>query len=159
MAFGCCREDDAGEIFEIDLVADAHAGGNGGEVVEGGLAPLEEGVTLTIALELKRGVEVVGVDGAKLIDLDGVVDDELGGLEGVDFFRVAAKGLHGIAHGGEIDDGGDTGEILHEDAGGHVGDLTRGLGGGLPLGEKPDVVSGDSAAIFMAEQVFKQDTE
>ncbi len=42
-------EDDAGEVFEVDLVADAHAGRHGGEVVEGGLAPLEEGVALAVA--------------------------------------------------------------------------------------------------------------
>ena len=85
-------EDDAGEIFEVDLVADAHAGRHGGEVVEGGLAPFEEGVALAVALEFERGVEVVGVDGAELIDLDGVVDDQLGGLERVDLLRVAAQG-------------------------------------------------------------------
>ena len=56
-------------------MADAHAGRDGGEVVEGGLAPLEEGVALAVAGELEGGVEVVGVDGAKLVDLDGVVDD------------------------------------------------------------------------------------
>jgi hypothetical protein len=47
-------EDDAGEVFEIDLVADAHAGRHGGEVAEGGLAPLEEGVALAVALELEE---------------------------------------------------------------------------------------------------------
>ena len=122
-ASACGGEDDAGEVFEVDLVADAHAGGDGGEVVEGGLAPLEEGVALAVALELERGVGVVGVGGAELVDLDGVVDDELGGLEGVDFVGVAAEGAHGVAHGGEVDDGGNAGEVLHEDAGGHVGDL------------------------------------
>jgi len=63
-------------------VADAHAGRHGGEVVEGGLAPLEEGVALAVAGEFECGVEVVGVDGAEFVDLDGVVDDEFGGLEG-----------------------------------------------------------------------------
>ena len=47
-------EDDAGEVFEIDLVADAHAGRHGGEVVEGGLAPLQKGVALAVALELEQ---------------------------------------------------------------------------------------------------------
>ena len=131
-ASGCGGEDDAGEVLEVDLVADAHAGRDGGEVVEGGLAPLEEGVALAVALELERGVEVVGVGGAELVDLDGVVDDQLGGLQRVDLFGVAAEGLHGVAHGGEIDDGGDAGEVLHEDAGGHVGDLAGGLGLGVP---------------------------
>jgi hypothetical protein len=117
-------EDDAGEVFEVDLVADAHSGGNGGEVVKRGLAPLEEGIALAVAGELECGVEVVGVGGAELVDLDRVVDDQFGGLQRVDLFGVAAKGLHGVAHGGEVDDGGNAGEVLHKHAGGHVGDLS-----------------------------------
>ena len=88
-----------------------------------------------------------------------MVDDQLGGLERVDLFGVAAEGAHGVAHGGEIDDGGDAGEVLHEDAGGHVGDLAGGLGLGVPGGEELDVVRGDGAAVFVAEEVFEQDAE
>ena len=88
-----------------------------------------------------------------------MVDDQLGGLERIDLFRVAAEGLHGIAHGGEIDDGGDAGEVLHEDAGGHVGDLAGWLGLGVPGGEEADVVGGDGVAVFVAEEIFEQDAE
>ena len=140
-------------------MADAHAGRDGGEVAEGGLAPLEEGVALAVALELERGVEVVGVGGAELVDLDGVVDDQLGGLEGVDPLGVAAEGAHGVAHGGQIDDGGDAGEVLHEDAGGHEGDLAGGFGLGVPVGEELDVVGGDGAAVFVAEEIFEEDAK
>ena len=65
-----------------------------------------------------------------------MVDDQLGGLEGVDLFGIAAEGLHGVAHGGEVDDGGDAGEVLHQDAGGHVGDLAGGFGFGIPVARK-----------------------
>ena len=85
-------EDDAGEIFEVDLVADAHAGGNGGEVAEGSLAPLEEGVALAVALEFEERVGVVGCGGAEFVDLDGVVDDQLGGDERVDAGRGRRRG-------------------------------------------------------------------
>jgi hypothetical protein len=120
-ACGLCAaggEDDAGQVFEVDLVADAHAGRDGREVAERGLAPLEEGVALAVALEFEGGVEVVGVAGAEFVDLDGVVDDQLRGLERVDLLRIAAEQLHGIAHGGEVDHRGDAGEVLHEDAAG-----------------------------------------
>ena len=152
-------EDDAGEIFEIDLVADAHAGRHGGEVAEGRLAPLEEGVTLAVALELEQRVGVVGRGRAVLVHLHGVVDDELGGGEGIDALGIAAEGLDGVAHGGQIDDGGDAGEVLHEDAGRHVGDLAAGLGFGVPVGEELDVGGGDVDAVFAAQQVFQQDFE
>ncbi len=158
-ATGRGGEDDAGEVFEVDLVADAHAGGDGGEVAEGGLAPLEEGVALAVALELERGVHVVGVGGAELVDLDGVVDDELGGLERVDLFGVAAQRPHGIAHRREIDDGGDAGEVLHEHPGGHVGDLAGGRRLRVPAGQEANVIRTNRSAVFAAEQVFEQDAQ
>ncbi len=52
-------EDDAGEVFEVDLVADAHAWGDGGEVAKGGLAPFQEGVALAVALEFEQRVGVI----------------------------------------------------------------------------------------------------
>ena len=81
------------------------------------------------------------------------------GMSGLTRVGVAAEGLDGVAHGGEVDDGGDAGEVLHEDAGGHVGDLAAGLGLGVPLGEELDVGGGDVHAVFAAEQIFKQDLE
>jgi hypothetical protein len=73
-------EDYAGQVFEIDLVADAHARRDGGEVSKRRLAPFEEGVALAVALELEQRVGVVGRGRAELIDLDGVIDDQFGGL-------------------------------------------------------------------------------
>ena len=59
----------------------------------------------------------------------------------------------------EVDDGGHAGEVLHEHAGGHVGDLAAGLGLGIPLGEELDVVGGDVHAVFAAQQIFEQDLQ
>ncbi len=97
--------------------------------------------------------------GSRIRRPDGVVDDELGGLERVDLLGVAAEGAHGVAHGGQIDDGGDAGEVLHEDAGRHVGDLAGGFGPGVPVGEEADVVRGDRAAVFVAQQILQQDAQ
>ncbi len=88
-----------------------------------------------------------------------MVDDQLGGREGIDALGIAAEGLDGVAHGGEIDDGGHAGEVLHEDAGGHVGDFAAGLGLGVPVGEEFDVGGGDVDAVFAAQQIFEQDFE
>ena len=41
--------------------------------------------------------------------------------------RIAAERAHGIAHCGEIDHGGDAGEVLHQHAGGAEGDLALAL--------------------------------
>ena len=88
-----------------------------------------------------------------------MVDDQLGGRERIDALGIAAKSLDGVAHGGQIDDGGNAGEVLHEDAGRHVGDFAAGLGFGVPVGEEFDVGGGDVDAVFAAEQIFKQDFE
>ena len=152
-------EDHAGQVLEIDLVADAHARRHGGEVAEGRLAPLEECVALAVALELEQRVGVVGRGRAVLVHLHGVVDDEFGGREGIDALGIAAEGLDGVAHGGQIDDRRDAGEVLHEHAGRHEGDLAAGLGLGVPVGEELDVGGGDVDAVFAAQQVFEQDFE
>ena len=134
-------------------------GGTAEKLRKADLAPLEEGVALAVALELEQRVGLVGRGRAVLVHLHGVVDDELGGSEGIDALGIAAEGLDGVAHGGQIDDGGDAGEVLHEDAGRHVGDLAAGLGLGVPVGEELDVGGGDVDAVFAAEQVFEQDLE
>ena len=99
-------EDYAGEVFEIDLVDDAGVGRDDGEVAEAGLSPAEEGVALFVALEFEQRVHVEGAGGAEFVDLHGVVDDEFDGLQRIDERGIAAELLHGVAHGGEIDDAG-----------------------------------------------------
>jgi len=126
------------------------------------LAPAEEGVALDIALHFEFGIEGENVGGAEFVNLHGVVDDEFGGEERIDFFRVAAEGADGIAHGGEIHDGWNAGEILEEDAGGHEGDFFFGCaggGGGVPGGEGADIVGMNELAVFVAEEIFEQDFE
>ena len=49
-------EHDAREIFDVDLMYDAGVGRNRAEALERALSPLEEGVTLLIALELEVGI-------------------------------------------------------------------------------------------------------
>ena len=77
-------EDHAREVLEVDLVDDPGVGRHDREAVEGVLAPAQERVALVVALELALGVEAEGVVGAEDVDLDRVVDDQLGGHERVD---------------------------------------------------------------------------
>ena len=130
-------EDDAGQIFEIDLVADASVRRNYFEILKAFLAPAQEGVALDIALHFEVGVEGEGAGDAEFVHLHGVVNYQLGGEQGIDFFRFAAQLAHGFAHGGEVHYGGNAGEILEQDAGGHEGDFffggalgARGVPGG-----------------------------
>ena len=85
-----------------------------------------------------------------------VVDDQLGRNERVDLGRVAAQGLHRLAHGGQVDDGGHAGQVLQDHPGRGELDLGVRLRVRVPVGQGVDVVGGDVEAVFVAEQVLEQ---
>ncbi len=152
--------DDAGEIFKIDLMANARARRHHLEISEALLSPAEEGVALDIAQKFDFVVEGQRIGGAKLIHLDGVVNDQFDGKQRIDFVGIAAKTADGVAHRGEVHHGGDAGEILHQDAGGHEGNfagniLRRGGRFGLPTSQRLNVVAMDGAIVFVAEKIFE----
>ena len=152
------RHHDAGEIFQVDLMDDAGIGRHDLEVLQGGLAPAQEAVTLHVALELDLAVEVQRVRAAIHVDLHRMVDHQFRRNERVDQLRVATELGHGIAHRGEVDHARHAGEVLQHHAGRHEGDLGVGLGGGLPRCNRFDVVRSDRhPAVLAAQQVLQQD--
>ncbi len=102
---------------------------------------------------------VVGAGGAEFVHLHRVVDDQLGRHQRIYALRIAAQRLDGVAHGGQVDDGGHAGKVLHQHARGHVGNLAAGLGLGVPVGQEVDVAGGNVHAVFAAQQVFKQNLQ
>ena len=56
LALAFFGEDDACQILDIDLVHDAGVGRHHAEIAESALAPAQEGISLTVALELHTGV-------------------------------------------------------------------------------------------------------
>ncbi len=106
--------DDLGEVFEIDLVADAGARRHDAEIVEGGLAPAQEGVALAVALELVADVVAEGVGLPKLSTITEWSMTRSTGESGLILLGVAAELRHRLAHGGEIDHRRHAGEILHQ---------------------------------------------
>ncbi len=113
--------DDIGQIFQVDLVDDAGHRRDDTEIAEGRLSPFEKLVALAVALEFHLGVAGERVGGGEEIHLDGMVDDQVHRHERVDPLRVAAQTGHGGAHGGQVHNRRDAGEILHDDAGGQEG--------------------------------------
>ena len=149
-------EDDAGEVLDVDLVDDAGIRRHRLEVLQGFLAPAQEGIALGVALELDLGVEIQRGLAAVVVDHHRVVDDQLDGAERVDLGGVAAERLDGVAHGGEIDHAGHAGEVLQDHAGGREVDV---LGGQLlEIGSRKscDVLLLDVDAILVAEEVLQQ---
>src|SRR5438067_624874 len=121
------------------------------------LAPAEELVALPVPLELQRRVPHDGVGHAEYVDGDRVVDDEVDGDAGLEARRVAAPLRHGVAHGGQVDEGGDAGEVLHQDAGrpeGDLGAVARPAGG-----EALDVGGGHGHTVLGAEEVLEEDLQ
>ena len=148
-----------GQVLDVDLVDDAGARGDDLEVVERALAPTEELVTLLVALVLDLDVLLEGVRSTEGLDDDRVVDDHLGRRQRVDLVRVATEGRDCLAHGGQVDNAGNTGEVLHDHARRRELDLGVGLGIGIPVGQGVDVRLGDVGAVLGTEQVLREDLE
>ena len=146
------RLDDAREVLEVDLVDDPGAGRDDLQAVEGALSPAQEGVPLAVALELELDVPREGELRRELVHLDGVVDDELGRDHRVDPGGVAAEVAHRVPHRGEVDDRGDAGEVLVDDAAGPEGDLARRLVGRDPAGDRLEVLA-------RPKEVLEQDAQ
>ena len=151
--------DDRREELEVHLVDDAGPGRHDPQVAERGLGPAQELVALAVALVLALDVEGERPGRAEPVDLDGVVDDEVGRDERVDPRRVAAEIGHRVAHDREVDDRGHAGEVLEDDPGRHERDL--GLRGDArpPGGERLDVLRPDDAAAGVAQDVLEQDLQ
>ena len=150
--------DDRREVFEIHLVHDAGVGRHGAEILERRLAPAQERVALLIALEFEQRVQLEGVVGAVVIDLHGVIDDQIDRDQRIGLLGIGAHFLERVAHGGEIDYAGHAGEILQDHAGRAEVDLAR-VGFGVPLGDVFDVGALDGGAVFEAQQVFEENLD
>ena len=110
------NEDNARQIFQVDLVHDAGVRRHDCEILKSRLSPTQEGVAFLVAQKLQLGVELQRPRGSEFIHLHRVIDHQFSGLQRIDQLGIATQALHGIAHGGEIDHGGYSGEILKQDA-------------------------------------------
>ena len=117
------RLDNAGEELQVHLVADAGVRRHDLERLERALTPAEERVALPVALELELGVAADRQTTREVVDLHRVVDHQLGRDQRVDQARVASERRHRIAHRRQVDDGGDAGEVLEQNAGRRERDL------------------------------------
>ena len=138
-------------------MADAGARRHDAEIIEGGLAPFQEAITLAVALIFDIDILFQGARRAEVIDDHRMVDDEIDRGQRIDLLRIAAERDKCVAHRGEIDHGGNASEILHQHARRTEGDLDFALALGCqPAGEGFDILLRDRAAVFMAQQIFEQ---
>ena len=151
--------DEGRQVLQVDLVADTVSGGNGAEVLEGPLGPLEEGVPLLVPLEVELLVELERIVPSSIIRVDGVVDDQVHGDEGVDELGVLAHGLDGVPHGCQVGDGGSTGKVLEEDPCGDPRDVAVGVLDCVPGCCGEDILIGDDLAIPLPEHGLDEDLD
>ena len=110
-------------------------------------------------LHLHKGKAMAAITAEPNLKIAIVVDDEIDRDLRIDDTGIAAEIGRGVAHGGKVDDRRHAGEILHQDAGGAVGDLAVGSALLHPFGDRLDVVGGDAAPVFEAQQIFQQHLE
>jgi hypothetical protein len=147
------------QILEIDLMNDAGVRRNDAEVLERLLTPAEKCVALLVAFEFAIRIDEERRLGTVLVDLHRMVDDEIDGLEWIDLLRVAAEPGERVAHCGEVDDGGNAGEILEEHAGCAERDFLLDAAFDVPLCQGFDVRRLDELSVLVSEEVLEEDLE
>src|SRR6185437_14815675 len=143
----------AGQVFDVDLVHDAGAGRHHLEVVERALTPAQELVALAVALVFDLDVALERVRGPEEVGDHRVVDDQVGGRQRVDLVGISAEVADRLAHGGQVDDAGHPGEVLHDHPRGGELDLHARVGRRIPVGDGLDVVLDDVGAVLGAQQI------
>ncbi len=113
------------------------SGGTTEKLSNAPLTPAQERIALAIALELAFHVDGESVAARERVDLDRVVDDELGRDERVDSLGVAAELDDRVAHRSEVDDAGNASEVLHQHARRCERDLLARLGVARPIRRSP----------------------
>ncbi len=150
------------QILQVDLMHDSGSRGHHPEVLEGLLGPAQQLVPLPVPLVLEIDVLGEGERGPEAIDLDRVVDDQIGRNQGVDVGDIAAEPRDGVAHGRQIDHRGDTGEILeHHPARQERQFHCRPFSGRprLPPRQGPNQIPIHELAASVAKYVFQQDAD
>ena len=149
------RANDARQILQIHLMADARSRRHRFEILKRGLSPTQERVTLHVALKFEFGVQCERIAGAEIVHLHRVVDDQFHGKERIDALWIAADFVDGLAHRGEIDDRGNTSEILQKHARGHERNFFV-FGARRPRGEGFDVIGAHKPPVFASQKIFQK---
>src|SRR3984957_4593879 len=149
-------ENDAGQELKIDLMNDARVRGNDCKIAESGLSPAQKAITFFVANELKLGIELECIGRAELIDLHGMIDDQLYGLQRIYQRGIAPQLLHGVTHSSQINHTWHAGKVLQQHAAGRECDFFVRLRFAVPAGQSTDISLGYAAAILSAQQVLEQ---
>ena len=140
-------------------MADAYAGRDHVESAEALHAPFQEPVPGVIALDFHVQVQLQGFRAAEIIHLHGMIDDQVHGNQRLDDAGFAAQTLNGGAHRGKVDQQGNAGKILQQDARHHERHLIRPHRFRTPVRQPGDILFTDALPVAVAQDGFKQDAD
>ena len=103
------------QVFEVDLVDNAKAGGHDAKRVECLHSPLHELVTFLVALKFELHVQVERPGCAEVVDHDRMVNDQVDWHEWLDALRILALAHRDVAHGRQIRQQWNASEVLQHD--------------------------------------------
>src|SRR5690606_10754556 len=130
---------------------------NNAEILECLLAPFQKAITLAIAFIFALDVIFERHRIAEVVNNDGVVDNQINRHKRVDLFWISTKCLETITHCSQIDNRGNAGKVLHENASRTICDLGPGLTAVYqPFGYIFDIRLLNRAVILEAKQILKK---
>ena len=113
------------QILKVHLMTNTSSWRHNPEVVKGGLAPLQEGVTFHVTLIFAVDIHLKCARRAEFINHDRVVDDQIDRVKWINFFRITTQSHNTISHSSQINYSGHSCEILHQYTCRTVSNLTR----------------------------------
>ena len=102
------------KVFEVHLMTNSNVRRHDAAILERFLTPFQKRVSFPVPLGFAICVESKSPGSTVLIDLDGMIDDQIDLLKGIDPFRVSTHSLDDVAHGRQIDNRRNTCEVLHQ---------------------------------------------
>src|SRR5205823_307320 len=116
----------------------------------------QELIAFAVAFEFEVDVLSQRLERREKVDLHGMVDHEVAGHQRLNLLGIAPHANHGTAQGGQIDDGGNAGKILQDDASRHERNFDLLGRFSVPVGQIADVAFVDDEIVEFAETGFEQ---
>ena len=124
-AVNCIRDNQLGKIFQIHLMDNADGGRDHPKLIKSLLPPFQEFISFLIPFKFPLGVNLQRICRSISVHLNGVIDDQIYRDKRLNNLWIAAEFLHRRSHRRQINEKGDTCEILCKHAGWLKRDFNR----------------------------------
>src|SRR5690606_17469244 len=108
---------------QIYLMANAHSGRHYAEIIKRFLCPFQKSIALFVAFVFLLHILLIGVLRRKIINLYAVVYYQINWNQRIYFSSIASFSCHFRTKGSNINNGGNSCKILHQNACGLKGDV------------------------------------